>query len=237
MLKNNFQYSTDYDYEEEYSCEESGCYSEGICRCGRIFDAVVKSIDMDSLTISIHEQLVDTTSLQGKRDARISEIFYGGTEVDKYCINRILTHYKVWDPNNWSVDVEGGYYGDEIGDVSLNDTIFNLISKDCYNMIELVTLADKLKFVLTLEYGYLLSDIQVSDFELIEITKEQIDFKKLNTNHIQNVQNEDLSFYKLNYKLPRGIVRKSGDKYKIVDGFHRIISADDKKSFKVFAVK
>jgi len=237
MLSNSFQYSVVYNYDVEYSCHESGCDEEGICRCSRIYDARVTKVDIELLTNEIHNQLVDTTSLQGKRDIRLSEIFYGGPEVDKYCINRIITHYRLWNADNWEVKVSCGYYGDEIDDVILNDIIFEQVSKDCCDMIQLDTVGDKLRLVLTLEYGYLLDDIQVVDFDVIDITKDQIDFKKLNQNHIGNVQSEDLSFYKTdNYDLPRGIVRKSGDKYKIVDGFHRII-AIDKKTFKVFCIK
>jgi hypothetical protein len=48
---------------------------------------------------------------------------------------------------------------------------------------------------------------------------------------------EDLSHYSIsNYDLPRGIVRGEIDNYKIIDGFHRIISSEDKKPFGVFRV-
>jgi len=237
MLRNNYEYSVEYDYEREYSCEDSGCHEEGICRCCRIYSAEVTWVDIEKLTNDIYDQLVDTTSLQGKREARLSEIFYGGSEVDKYCINRILTLHKAWETSTWEVEVTGSYYGDEIGDITLSDSIFKQVSKDCYDMLQLTTIGDKLRYVLTLEYGYLLGDIQEADFDIIEITKEQIDFDKLNQNHIQNIKNKDLSFYNPDkYNLPRGVVRKSGDKYKIIDGFHRIISADDKKVFKVFSI-
>ena len=48
---------------------------------------------------------------------------------------------------------------------------------------------------------------------------------------------EDLDHYiPSKYQLPRGIVRGEIDNYKIIDGFHRIISSDDKKPFGVFRV-
>jgi len=238
MLRNSY-YSTQYDYDREYSCyvdEDSYCAQDGICRCSRIYNAHVTDVDMRSMTEEIYKQFVDTDSLQGKRDARLSELFSGGPEVDKYCINRIITHYRLWNPDNWKVNVSGGYYGDEIDDVSLDDIILKQVSKDCSDMIQLSSIRDKLRFVLTLEYGYLLDDIRVSDFDIISITKEDIDFKKLNKNHIENVLKEDLSFYSSDkYVLPRGVVRRSGDKYKIVDGFHRITAGE--KTFKVFCIK
>ena len=88
-----------------------------------------------------------------------------------------------------------------------------------------------------LEYGFVLDELKNCDFELITIYKNHIDFKKLNQNHIKNVKMEDLSHYSEDmYDLPRGIVRGEIDSYKIVDGFHRIIAASDKKSFEVFRI-
>ena len=237
MLRNSYTYSVEYDSDTTYSCEESGCYEEGICRCGQISNAAVTYVDILKLTVDIYDQLVDTSSTQGKRESRLAELFYGGPEVDRYCIHRILTRHKVWDTNNWTVGVSGGYYGDEIGDISLNDIVFKQVSKDCYDMLQFSSIGDKLRFVLSLEYGYLLGDIQQADFEIVEITKDDIDFNKLNQNHINNVRKENLSYYRLKYDLPRGVVRKSGTKYKIIDGFHRIISAEDGKTFRVFTMK
>jgi hypothetical protein len=238
MLRNSY-YSTQYDYDTEYSCydEDSSCNQEGVCRCGYICNARVTDVNMRSVTEQIYKQFVDIDSLQGKRDARLSDIFSGGPEVDKYCINRIITHYQVWNVDNWKVNISNGYYGNEIDDVSLNDIILTQVSRDCSDMMQLSSIGDKLRLVLTLEYGYILDDIRVSDFDIISIKKDEIDFKKLNQNHIENVRKEDLSFYSSDkYVLPRGVVRRSGDKYKIIDGFHRI-TASDETTFKVFCIK
>ena len=61
MLKNDY-YAPQYDYNTEYSCEESGCHVESICRCGRIIDARVESVDLSYLTNEIYDQLLTSNS-------------------------------------------------------------------------------------------------------------------------------------------------------------------------------
>jgi hypothetical protein len=243
MLKNDY-YAPKYDYNTEYSCEQSGCHEEGICRCGRINDAHVESVDLSYLTIEIYDQLVPSNSKSKKRDSRISQLLYGGELVDKYCIYRILSINKVWNTDLWEVNTSGGYYGDEVDNVTLDISVLSKVSTQCSKVFELSTLRDKLLYVIELEYGYILEDLKDCDFEIISIYKSYIDFKKLNQNHIKNVKMEDLDHYSNNnYDLPRGIVRGDStgwvpmDNYKIVDGFHRIIAAHDKKPFQVFCVK
>lgn len=238
MLKNRF-WSVDYEYDSCYNCEEYGCYSEGICRCRRITDARVHNLNIESITDEIYSSLVDTSSLSGKREQKLNQILYGGISVDKYCIARILSHYKLYDESNWKVEVCGDYYGDEIEGVSIYSTLFKKLESSLLSLMELNTLSDKIKFVLTLEYGYLLDDLKDCDFELITIDKDDIDLSSSNKIHIELVKKEmsvnGLSHYK-NISLPKGVVRKFNQKYKIVDGYHRII-ANDLEEFEVFCVK
>lgn len=236
MISNSFDSCVSYDYQTEYSCEESGCNDEGICRCGRIYDDVVKSVSISEMTNYIYNHFIPN-SKAGKRHERISQIFYGGEEVDKYCINRIISHFKAWDSSNWIVNIIGGYYGEEIGGVELDKEVLYSISDACDIVLGFETIADKIRFVLTLEYGYILNELKDSDFELISIYKTDIDFDKMNKKHTENVRKENALYYLPDsYSLPRGIVRKLNDRYTIIDGFHRIIVTGNYE-FKVFCVK
>lgn len=243
MLENRFQeINIDFDYETEYSCGDSGCDEEGICRCSRIYDIRINTVDINRLVDFIYESFLDN-SKAGKRQQKLNQLFYGGEVVDKYCINRIVSKYKLYEGDNWEVEVTGGYYGDEIGDVTMNQIVFNLVQSEFQKLMELETLSEKIKLVLSLEYGYLLPDLANKDFEIIEITKSDIDFKSLNQNHIRLVDEEkglnSLNHYNSSsYHLPRGVVRKSGNQqFKIIDGFHRIIGYDSVSSFPVFVIK
>ena len=237
MLKLDYTDSTNYDYHTEHSCESSGCYDEGICRCGHIVDACVNSVDLSSLTQEIYSQFMPENGKTRKRESRISEILYGGEIVDKYCIYRILVINKVFDTGYWEVNICGGYYGQEIDGSIIDASLLFKINEQCEKLFQLETLSEKLRYVLELEYGFLLDDVKDCEFELISIYKNHIDFKKLNQNNINNVKMEDLSHYNIsNYDLPRGIVRGEIDNYKIIDGFHRIIASEDKKLFSVFRV-
>jgi len=241
MLENRFNYVIDYDYEQEYSCEDSGCDQEGICRCGRIYDVTINSVDITKLTDFIYESLIDN-SKAGKRQQKLNQLFYGGEVIDKYCINRIISHYKLYETRNWNVEIEGGYYGDETGDVTMSQIVFDLVHSECQKLMELETLSEKIKLVLSLEYGYLLPDLENKDFEIVNITKSDIDFKSLNQNHIRLVNEEKelngLSHYNSSsYHLPRGVVRRFGNQFKIVDGFHRMIGYDGVNSFPIFVIK
>ena len=223
---------------ETYGCNEEGLWTAGICRCGKIVDEHVVSVDLSLVTDEIYDQLYSRDNKSGKRENKLSEIFYGGEKVDKYCIYRILVQNKAYGTENWRVNISSGYYGDEIEDVTMDFEMYKKIDDQCQKLKEFTTLKDKIDYVLLLEYGHLLDDLKDVDYELVAIYKNHIDFKKLNQNHIKNVKMMDLQYYShKNYILPRGIVRGDTDNYKIIDGYHRIIASNDKIPFLVFKVK
>jgi hypothetical protein len=239
MLENRFNYtsSVTYDYDTYYSCDESGCSTEGICRCGVIENASVTNVDINKLSEYIYAEMVDLKSTSGKRENKLNELFYGGEAVDMYCIHRILSINKVYDVYKWEVGIDGGYYGQEIGDVFIDNKIFEKFKKEIEEVLEYDNLSDKIKFVLELEYGYLLPELKDVEFELIEVPKDMIDLSGSNQKHVNSIS--VLPYYLGDYKLPRGIVKKSKDKFKVIDGFHRTVNflKMDKEHFSVFCIK
>lgn len=235
--KVNFQYIIDFDYNYEYSCEDSGCNSEGICRCGRIYEEKIKFVNINKLTNFFYDKFFTDDSKCGLRNEKLNTILYGGSEIDKYCINRILTHNRLYNKDIWDISVSSGYYGDEINGVFLQEEILSSMISSCNKILSMNTLSEKIKYVLTTEYEYLLDILKDSNFEIIEIDRSLIDLKHVNQKHLTAVKNKDLSFYS-DYDLPLGIVKKVSDEpltYKIVDGFHRIVSTT-KSNFKVFCL-
>ncbi len=86
---------------------------------------------------------------------------------------------------------------------------------------------ERVKYLLELEYGYLLPELDGCKYELVTIDLEDVVFGS--DGHYRKIQKENIEHY-LDYKGIRGVVRKNGDKYKIIDGYHRIYGASLIKS-------
>jgi hypothetical protein len=225
MLKDiTFQYNGVYvDYSYSYDCESYGCDEEGICRCGSIHNEHVDSVDVSSIVKKIYDDFFE----QGKaadRNNAINEVLYGiGKDIDIYTIDRIIRSYKIWENENWNIEVEGGYYGQEVGDVTIKESIADKIEEELLTVFSLPSLKEKIEYLLKLEYGKILPEIADSSYESIVIDKDDVIFGV--EKHLKKVMKKDLDFYSdKNYNSIRGIVKKSGDKWQVIDGYHRIFS-------------
>jgi hypothetical protein len=175
----------------------------------------------------IVKKIYDDFLEQGKaadRNNAINEVLYGiGKDIDIYTIDRIIRSYKIWENENWNIEVEGGYYGQEVGDVTIKESIADKIEEELLTVFSLPSLKEKIEYLLKLEYGKILPEIADSSYESIVIDKDDIIFGV--EKHLKKVMKKDLDFYSdKNYNSIRGIVKKSGDKWQVVDGYHRIFS-------------
>lgn len=225
MLKDiTFQYNGVYiDYSYSYNCESYGCDEEGICRCGSIHNESVESVDVSLLVKKIYDDFF----AQGKaadRNNTINEVLYGiGKDIDIYTIDRIIRSYKIWESENWDIEIEGGYYGQETGDVTIKESIADKIEEELLTVFSLPTLKEKIEYLLKVEYGKVLPELSNCSYESIVIDKDDVVFGV--EKHLNKVMKKDLDFYAdRNYSGIRGIVVKSGDKWRIVDGYHRIFT-------------
>jgi len=225
MLKDiTFQYNGVYvDYSYTYDCESYGCNEEGVCRCGSIENEHVESVDVSLIVKKIYDDFFE----QGKaadRNNVINEVLYGiGKDIDIYTIDRILRSYKIWENENWNIEVEGGYYGQEVDNVTIKENIADKIEEELLTVFSLPSLKEKIEYLLKVEYGKILPEIADSNYESIVIDKDDIIFGV--ENHLKKVMKKDLDFYSdKNYNGIRGIVKKSGDKWRVIDGYHRIFS-------------
>ena len=225
MLKDiTFQYSGVYvDYGYTYDCENYGCDEEGICRCGTINNEHIDSVDVSLIVKKIYDDFF----AQGKaanRNNAINEVLYGiGKDIDIYTIDRILRSYKIWENENWNIEVEGGYYGQEAGDVTIKESIADKIDEELWTVFSLPTLKEKIEYLLKVEYGKVLPELSNCSYESITIDKDDVIFGV--EKHLNKVMKKDLDFYSdKNYNGIRGIVVKSGDKWRIIDGYHRIFT-------------
>ena len=225
MLKDiKFQYNGVYvDYSYTYDCENYGCDEEGICRCGSIKNECIESVDISLIVKKIYDDFFE----QGKaanRNNTINEVLYGiGKDIDIYTIDRIIRSYKIWENENWDIEVEGGYYGQEVNDVKIKESVADKIEEELLIVFSLPSLKEKIEYLLKVEYGKILPEITDCNYKFITIDKDDIIFST--EKHLDKVMKKDLDFYSdKNYNGIRGIVKKSGDKWRVIDGYHRIFS-------------
>lgn len=226
VANNNFFYSgVDVDYNRDYHCEESGC--DSICRCSTIVDKEITSIDTIQIVDNIYQKYFKNTK-EEKRDLKLNEIL---NDIDKtvnlYTIDRILRINRVWDKENWKINVSNSYYGEEIDSVILDDYIAKKIEQDIEDSIELDYLSKRMELLLHLEYGYILPELIGKNYKVDTIKKEDIIFGS--DYHYRKIQRENLNHYSdAKYKNIRGVVIPKDDKFKLIDGYHRCFSTKRK---------
>ena len=220
----------EYEADGDYSCEESGCNDDGICRCYRINEVIINSINIRKLTDFIFNE-INHSGIQHEREKKLTSLMYD-YDIDivtKYCINRVLSINKAWCVDNWEVEWNAGWYGDEVESIKLSQSILSKISSDINSFINLETMEEKINNILLLEYGHLLEKIKNKKYSIIEINKEDIFFGQ--TKHYDKVQHEILEYYsdRVYGTLPRGVCCWDGQKWRVLDGYHRLSETKNTK--------
>lgn len=215
-----YYYGIDCDYNSYYNCEQNGCNEEGICRCSTVYNETITDIKLSSVVKKIYDNIYDNSS-ETKRDNTLNQVLYGiGKDVNYYIVDRIVRNYKLWLETNYDINITRGYYGEEIGSICLKENIANKIEEEIYNTLAIGTLKDTIEHLLYMEYGSILPELNDCDYELATVDKKDIIFSSIS--HHNLVKKKDLEFYSdVNYNSIRGIVMKIGDKYRLIDGYHR----------------
>jgi hypothetical protein len=233
-LRNDFKYMVSYYYDTEFSCEESGCNQEGICRCGLITDTYLNNVDISAIVTNIYSEIFDN-SISTKRHNAINSLWGISEEIQKYTIDRILRVNKIWKTQFWDVNVSGGYYGQEIDEVVLIEDMVLKINSQLEKAFQIDNLTERVEYLLTLENGFILDDIKDKKYHISVIDIDDIIFS--NTEHQRKIIIEELEHYSdRNYSGIRGIVKKDGIKFKLIDGYHRL-SKTENKLVKVLVVE
>jgi hypothetical protein len=207
-------------YDRIYHCDEIGC--SDVCRCSTIENVQILHVDTRIIEKFIYGQFFDE-SRSAKRDMRISAILHNmDSDVNLYTINRILSHYKIWKDDVWDITKHIAYYGEEILKIALKDDVARLIENTINDAFLIDDITDRIRFLILLEYGYIIDILSDKKFEVTTIRKEDIYISNLD--YLNSLTVSKLFPLQTNIK---GIVIDEGDKYRLIDGYHRYLQNDD----------
>lgn len=199
------------DVAYENGTDDCEC-GDDYCRCSTIVNARVEDVPCDRLA----EEIAPKSLLV------------------KYCVERILQHFKpLHDSSNWDIKVEGGYYGEELGEVKLNPEVADSLSRLLLSLND-ASDNDIVETALQVEYGFVLSSLRDKTWTVERVLLSNVDLG--NKNHAEDLDEKRVTSYRLNKKIVSALVLKIGDKYRVIDGYHRITAAKRDKEQAVWVV-
>lgn len=224
--RTNLQYDVEYDYERS-ACTCDAYERNDYCRCTTIERAWVESINIERVINRLYTKYC-------KEHSRINE----------YCFERICVALKIYDKDYYEVESCGGYYGEEIGGVYFEDEekIVNAYNE----LLNLESDIEKIKYILKLEYGYLLDKISyATSAKIEEVSTEKI--KLPQQEYFMKLSKEVIEDYK-NRKLPVAVCIKEKEllsaffdkytyRYILIDGYHRFVANKDKKMNEIIVLE
>jgi hypothetical protein len=219
----DFHYNgVDCEYYYHNDCHNYGCEEEGICRCGTIVDQEIEKVDIKKITDIIYNLYFGENTLSNIRENKLKTILYGtGKDLDIYTIDRILRKFKIWEEYIWEINVVGGYYGEELDSIKMSDNICKRIEDELEIAFSIDELNGRVEYLLGLEYGSLLPELEDCNYEIVDINKSDIIFGS--ENHYDKVKKKDLTHYNdNNYDGIRGVVLEKDGRLRVIDGYHRI---------------
>lgn len=190
----NFRSSVDYDLEYSYSCRESGCYSEGICRCSTITSIEVRPLGLYEY-VTIAKKISSGSDLEKALDLL-------------YLIRGINEH-------SFDVSTCSGYYGEEVASVTLN-------LPDFWHQWNKLNPLQKTHYLLTQEYGFVLDHLKsLESISLKSLSLKKV-APSLNSNlNRQRIDfYEDYCSHSFDY-YPPIIAYADENGYQLVDGRHK----------------
>jgi hypothetical protein len=228
IVGTNFRYHIDCDYNYYKDCSGYGCDDEGICRCGTIDNAHVISVKIPSMVDEIYTNYFDNT-LATKRNSTINSMLGGITkEIDIYTIDRILRINKSYEPTSWEVQVCSGYYGQEIDDIILKESIAIKIEDQIDKAFDIINLTKRIEYLLMLEYGSILPTLKGIQYSIQNVERDSIIFGS--DEHYRKVNTESIDYYSdKNYTGIRGIALVKDGRFRLIDGYHRSSTSENIK--------
>lgn len=205
MSKNILKVSINhYTFDIDYYRDNSNCSCDYICRCSRLVDVKIKSKP------EISDFVVEYKKSNSKS-------LYKFTEIENYCIERILAFYKFYDVSLYDVDICQSYYGEEISGISFDN--LSLVKKSIEEMLEKNSPLSQVMYVLDLEYSFIPKNLQ----EVNMLTVEGVNISDIasSSGQMQLIKrNNDIIYDSISGI--RGVLLNSHGRYSLVDGHHRL---------------
>lgn len=234
ILRSDFKHHIEYEYNMNYSCSDSFCKEERICRCGKITNSYIYSVDVSSISNKIYTELFDN-SISTKRNNSINSLWGISEDIQRYTIDRILRINKIWKPEFWEINICGGYYGEEVDDILLNEDLVQKINEDLELALKIDSLRERIEFLLEKENGFILEGLKDKEYIIDCLSINDIYFP--NRGRKSNLKLDEMEYYSdKKYTGIRGIVKRDEDKFRVIDGYHRL-SKTESKLVKVLVIE
>lgn len=203
---------------------------------GKISDLQITDVDLPALVEQLYEKVDPRNNLN---DTRIHFQFsILGQEqklllasqmlITRYCLHRVLTHYKVYESDNWSYQIGEDYYGEEIQGVSLKPEIASKIEHFLEDL-RTKNVTEKIEMVLKLEYGRLIPSVVNKKWYVCQVQPHELYYS--NQEHYLQCQSDlktdEFEQYReilRSYPYPRALtILNPNGQYKVIDGYHRLV--------------
>lgn len=205
IFNGTIKYCSGIDYHIETMYPSDCDCNDTIHRCSKV-EAKINNVDITSI--------VDWLFYKTKEDKDF---------ILKYCVHRILSHSPIRNSTNWDVLICNGYYGEEVGGVYLNAktdivSIFNQLMAKKNDL-------GKILFVLNNEYGYILNSLKsVTKCSIISVKPSDVYIPQ--QDHYRRLDKDIVAKYS-NYNLPTCVCLKESNRYRLIDGYHRLFAANN----------
>lgn len=202
-------YDIDYDCDYQYNCEAEGC--DSICRCGKIKNLTIINLNFGLKDLHINKFYKDKANRKRSKP-------YNKTPIESYCFDRLMRIYKTYDKSLYKLLIGYSYYGEEVYDFQFEnmDSFCNSVKK----VLSLDDEVDKIKYILNEEYSYILDSIK--DVESVSIENVNLNKICLNNDYSMRLKKDaGQNNYNFEPEVPVGVLLKSGNDYRLIDGYHR----------------
>jgi hypothetical protein len=209
-------------------CAAYGCDDEGICRCYVIDEVHLYDINLRKL----RNFILKSIGMVRGRDLGFA-IVDDYNEMNPYCVDRIIHKYKLWTQEAWRVDWGGDYYGESVFSIGIANA--DEIEGHIWAIYTMENDIDKLKYVLNLEYGHILPEIDGSELVLDIVETKDVILSSRNRKEALYSFIEKDDIYG-DYDLARAVCYEKNGKFVAVDGYTRMSANKDVVS-KIIIVK